>query len=100
MAKRTIDERLKAAQETLKSLQKKQAAVLSRQKAVESREKRKQDSKKKILLGAYLLDRMAKDPSSSAKVLQGLEKFLVRPADREIFGLSVKAREAAESPSA
>ena len=84
---RRIDERVEQTAKKLAELKTKQAKANAREKAQAGKERRKLDNKKKILLGAYMLDRMERDDGFQAKVLPRLDKFLVRPADRSIFGL-------------
>jgi large subunit ribosomal protein L7/L12 len=84
---RGIDERVEQAAKRLAELKAAKAKADARKKADAGKERRKLDNKKKILLGAYMLDRMERDDSFQAKVMPRLDKFLVRPADRSIFGL-------------
>jgi hypothetical protein len=42
---------------------------------------------KKILLGAFWMERMEKNPEYAAKVMAGLGDFLKREDDRALFGL-------------
>lgn len=86
-----LEERLLLAEKRLAELRALKAKQNAKLKATEGKEKRRLDNKKKILLGAYLLDRIERDPSSLARVLQGLDGFLVRPADRAIFDLKISA---------
>lgn len=50
--------------------------------------KRKQDTRKKILLGAYLMSLMRQNPNLSEQVMRDLDKYLDKKIDRELFGLS------------
>ncbi len=50
--------------------------------------KRKQDTRKKILLGAYLMSLMRQNPNLSEQVIRDLDKYLDKKIDRELFGLS------------
>ncbi len=49
--------------------------------------KRKQDTRKKILLGAYLMRLMEKNPDLESQVMNDLDKYLDKKIDRELFGL-------------
>lgn len=49
--------------------------------------KRKQDTRKKILLGAYLMRLMEKNPDLESQVINDLDKYLDQKIDRELFGL-------------
>ncbi|MEM7761337.1 MAG: mobilization protein [Cyanobacteria bacterium P01_A01_bin.40] len=54
----------------------------------ESSKKRKQDTRRKILLGAYLISKMRADPNLEQKVMAELEQFLDKEIDRQLFGFS------------
>lgn len=49
--------------------------------------KRKQDTRKKILLGAYLMRLMEHNPHLKSQVMNDLDKYLDKKIDRELFGL-------------
>jgi hypothetical protein len=56
-------------------------------RARESGQERKLDTRRKVLLGAYLLTRIQKDPEMKVQVLAGLDKYLGRDAERALFAL-------------
>ncbi|MEL6578660.1 MAG: hypothetical protein AAFQ14_02820 [Cyanobacteria bacterium J06621_12] len=58
--------------------------------AKESVKKRKQDTRKKILLGAYLIGQMRDNPNLERSVMEGLDIFLDKPIDRQLFNLPPK----------
>ena len=73
---------------------KKLAQLKARKQRIEQREKsklqgvaRKQDTRRKVLAGAMLLELMAKDPEFQKQMLGKLSTFLTRPDDRRLFGL-------------
>jgi hypothetical protein len=49
--------------------------------------KRQIDTRKKVLLGAYLVDKIEKDPGTKSAVMADLGKWLTRASDRTLFGL-------------
>lgn len=53
----------------------------------ENTRKRKQDTRKKILAGAAVLDEADKHPAYRAELFRLLGRFLSRPEDRALFGL-------------
>lgn len=85
-----LDARLQQAEKKLADLKALKARQDARRKAEEGKEKRKLENKMKILLGAYMLNRMEQEEGFRDKVLPRLDKFLTRPAEREIFGLTAK----------
>ncbi|MDQ2734371.1 MAG: hypothetical protein M3Y55_05130 [Pseudomonadota bacterium] len=48
---------------------------------------RRQDTRRKVLAGAMLIELMAKDTDLQKQMLGKLSTFLVRPDDRALFGL-------------
>lgn len=59
---------------------------IKRQKSKLDSQERQRDTRRKILAGAYLLEKY-KDKPDELKSL--LDKFLSRPADRELFHLNI-----------
>lgn len=73
----------------LDALKKKRDAINSRIRLVQNRElrqKRKDDTRRKILVGSYFLDKTKKD-GSFEELSAKLDKFLVRDSDRKLFDL-------------
>lgn len=95
-----LDARLEQAAKKLAELKALKARQDAKRKVEEGKEKRRLDNKKKILLGAYLLDRMERESGFQDKVMPRLNEFLVRPADREIFGLPVSRASGSNQPEA
>ena len=52
---------------------------------------RKQDTRRKVLLGAMLLERMERDPQVKQQFMDQLASFLTRRDDRLLFGLPASA---------
>ena len=80
----------KSKLETLKS---KKEQIEARIKNLESKEhlkQKKQDTRRKILIGAMVMEQMEKNEEAKKKILASLEGFLTRPMDRELFGLQEK----------
>ena len=74
----------------LKKLQQKKDQIDARIKLIESREKakaKKDDTRRKILIGAMIMEQMEKSDESKKKALANLNGFLTRPLDRKLFGL-------------
>jgi hypothetical protein len=74
----------------LKQLMQKKDQIEARIKNIEAREKtkaKKEDTRRKILIGAFYMEQMEKSQEAKSKVLASLDKFLTRPLDRMLFGL-------------
>jgi hypothetical protein len=73
----------------LKRLIEKREAVNARIKLELNKERsngRKDDTRRKVLAGAAVLEWAKKDSDFSARLTAELKSFLVRDADRELFG--------------
>ena len=62
-------------------------AQIQQARARESAKKRKEETRKKILLGALLMEMMEKGEMDKGKVRKRLGEFLVREGDRRLFNL-------------
>lgn len=56
-------------------------------KAIESLQKRKEDTRRKILLGALMMDLIQVGEIDKTVIEQRLDKFLTRDIDRQLFDL-------------
>ena len=54
--------------------------------------KRKQDTRRKILLGAYLITKMRQNPNLGSQVMRDLDGYLDKKIDRELFDLPPRDR--------
>ena len=79
---------------TIEAQQKKLAQLRARKQKMEALHKskltglaRRQDTRRKVLAGAMLIELMAKDTELQKQMLGKLSTFLVRPDDRALFGL-------------
>lgn len=77
------------------------AGITKRQQAINAVEeelsknnalKRKQDTRRKILLGAYLITKMRQNPNLESQVMRDLDGYLDKKIDRELFGLPSRDR--------
>ena len=93
MGKTNIKKRApkKSAEEQIEALAEKQKLLQQRIKLLKGKEREKQrkdDTRRKILLGAWVLKEMEeRGDDFKAEVTAGLDKFLERPRDRALFGL-------------
>jgi large subunit ribosomal protein L7/L12 len=83
----TVDERIKLLEDKLKQEKAKKQKIEARKRTLESKAQRATDTRKKILVGAFMLDKMEKNEETKTKVLSQLDQYLTRSDDRELFGL-------------
>lgn len=73
--------------ELLEERKRQVAAQISREKQKMKSEERKQDTRRRILLGALMLDWQAKGKVSEGNLRAELDVFLTQDRDRLLFGL-------------
>ena len=81
----------------LENLRKKQSQIEARIQMLQTKEqnqKRKEDTRRKILAGSYILDKYEKS-GTPEKLRVELDKFLFKKHDRELFGLPPRETEKA-----
>ena len=81
-----IEKKIKAQLEKLKQLKAQKQAALAREKAKQKAQERKDDTRRKILLGSFLMKQM-EDEAQKQKILAGLNQYLTEDRDRKLFGL-------------
>ena len=59
-------------------------ARIQKLKAAESSKRKKEDTRRKILVGAYLLDKSVKD-ETLVELYEKMRIYLTRPADKKLF---------------
>lgn len=93
----TLDERIKALEERLKQEKAKKAKLEARKRASESKAERAKDTRRKILVGSYVLEAFKQNGKDLGMLSIDGKKFmewLSRADDRALFGLE----EAPEAP--
>jgi division protein CdvB (Snf7/Vps24/ESCRT-III family) len=78
----------KAKQKEIDQIKAQTTAIQNRQKSKLATEARKLQTRRKILLGAYLMGRMERELELKNRVLVDLEGFLKKPHERKAFDLS------------
>ena len=64
-------------------------AQIQKIRARESSVKRKEDTSRKILLGALVMEMMSKGELDRSKIMKRLDGFLIREIDRKLFDFPV-----------
>jgi protein subunit release factor B len=82
----TIEQQIAKNEERLKQLKAQKQAVLAREKARQKAQDRKDDTRRKILLGSYLLKKM-EDESEKEKILADFNEYLTEDRDKKLFNL-------------
>ena len=84
----TIEEQIEQAKQRVKQLEARKKQIEARKLHLLIKGKRSNDTRRKILAGALVLDMMERDEASRQRFLDRLDKYLKRADDRVLFGLS------------
>ena len=85
-----LDKKIEAQLEKLKQLKAQKQAIEARERAKQKEQDRKDDTRRKILLGSYLIKKMESNEANKQKILADLNEYLTEDRDRKLFGLSTK----------
>ena len=87
----TLKRELKARKKELQDAQRRQRDNLQKQirraQVRVSTSDRKRRTRRLILIGSYMEHVIQSDPDRKARLMKGLDSFLERERDRELFGL-------------
>jgi uncharacterized coiled-coil protein SlyX len=86
MSVEILEQKIAKQKERLKQLNAQKQAVLNREKKRQSEQQRKEDTRRKILLGSYLLKKMENE-ANKEKILADLNEYLTEDRDRKLFDL-------------
>lgn len=81
-----IEKKIEAQLEKLKQLKAQKQAIEAREKTKQKEQKRKDDTRRKILLGSYLIKKMQNE-TNKEKILAELNEYLTEERDRKLFDL-------------
>lgn len=84
-----LEDRIAKLEEKLKQAKAQKAQSEARQRAALSKLNRAADTRRKVLVGAWVIEQWETGKISRDDVLAGLDSFLVRPNDRALFDLAL-----------
>lgn len=82
-----IDALEKSYKERMTQLKNAEEAIQARKLTALMKGKRSEDTRRKILIGAMMLDHMEKNEATKTSVMSKLDAFLTRQDDRALFDL-------------
>ena len=85
-----LEQQIAKQEERLKQLKAQKQAVLAREKKKVAEQQRKDDTRRKILLGSYLIKKMQANEANKEKILADLNEYLTEDRDRKLFDLPLK----------
>ena len=83
----TLEKKIEAQLEKLKQLKARKQAIEAREKSKQKEQERKDDTRRKILLGSYLIKKMNENEANNEKILAELNGYLTENRDRQLFKL-------------
>ena len=81
-----IEKKIEAQLEKLKQLKAQKQAIEARERTKQKEQQRKDDTRRKILLGSYLIKKM-QNQANKEKILAELNEYLTENRDRQLFDL-------------
>ena len=85
-----IEKKIEAQLEKLKQLKAQKQAIEARELTKKKEQERKDDTRRKILLGSYLIKKMNDNEANKEKILAELNEYLTEDRDRMLFNLTEK----------
>lgn len=85
--KRTIKEKLEAAEQLIKQLREQAKAEAVRKAKAETKIQKADDNRRRILLGTMALKKLESNEAARAALLVDLDTYLTRESDRKLFNL-------------
>lgn len=85
----SIRAKIESIEERLKQLRTQERELSNRLKTIDSQKMRKDETRKKIIVGAITLAEMEKDLSLRNIFIEKLHSILVKPSDRALFNLPI-----------
>jgi len=86
-AAETLEKKIEAQLEKLKQLKAQKQAIEARERTKKKEQERKDDTRRKILLGSYLIKKMSDNEANKEKILAELNEYLTEDRDRQLFNL-------------
>jgi hypothetical protein len=83
-----VDEQIASLEEKLRQLKARQQKTIARQRAFESHRERRNDTRRKILIGAVVLVRVKQGRLPETELRAWMDAALTRTDDRALFALS------------
>ena len=86
-AAETLEKKIEAQLEKLKQLKARKQAIEAREKSKQKEQEKKDNTRRKILLGSYLIKKMNANEANKEKILAELNEYLTEDRDRQLFDL-------------
>jgi large subunit ribosomal protein L7/L12 len=94
-----IEARIKAQEQKLKQLKAQKQQIEARKRSAAAKITRQQDTRRKVLAGAMILEMMERDENTRQRFTQRLDSYLTRPDDRALFELPKESPQQGKEPA-
>ena len=84
-ATETLEKKIEAQLEKLKQLKARKQAIEARERSKQKEQERKDDTRRKILLGSYLITKMQANEANKEKILAEINEYLTEDRDKKLF---------------
>lgn len=84
----TIEDKIAQAETKLKQLKAAKQKVEARKRAIELNQRKKDDTRRKVLIGAAIMAMLDSGRMKQEKLMEIMDGFLTREAERALFGLT------------
>lgn len=91
-----LEETITALEAQLKQVKALKQKIEARKKTLASKKTRAAETKKKILIGALMLEKMDRQEETRVRILAELDQFLTRNSDRALFDLADKTADSTQ----
>lgn len=86
-----LSERIEVLESRLRELKHRQQRVEARKRSLQGQRERREDTRRKILVGALVLAQVERGDYPRDRLYKALDAFLTRPGDRALFSLDTRA---------
>lgn len=93
-----LSERIEVLESRLRELRHRQQRVEARKRTLQGQRERRDDTRRKILVGALVLTQVDRGDYPRERLQNELNAFLTRPGDRALFDLDSRATRSPERP--
>jgi hypothetical protein len=95
-----LSDRIATMEDRLRELKTRQQRMEARKRTLLSQRERRDDTRRKILIGAWVLTQVERGEMSRDSLRAALSQFLIRLDDRQLFGLPDRSATGASSSGA
>lgn len=85
LTKQEINSKLEAAMQKVEQLRERKKQIEAKERSFESKKKRSEDTRRKILVGAFVLAKIERGEGDALRLFELMKSALTRDVDRALF---------------